>query len=76
MAKRRADKKAEMLANESFDNRDSQERLDKVSKIAEQNSAGKPKQNKLPPGMGAAAAAVSNNVIDDDLFEDSDDNNQ
>lgn len=43
MAKRRADKKAEMLANESFDNRDTQERLDKVSKIAEQNSAGKPK---------------------------------
>jgi len=61
-----------MLANESADNRNSQERLKKDSKIAEQNSAGKPKQKLMPPGMGAAAAAVNNNVIDDDSFNDDD----
>ena len=47
IAKRRAEKKAAILAEESADNREQDARMDKVADIA-QRSAGK---NKMPSAM-------------------------
>lgn len=77
IAKRRAEKKAAIQAEESADNRDQEARMDKVAEIASR-SAGK---NKMPPAMSKAPKA--NNAVkaanaaaddDDEGFEDDDEN--
>ena len=59
IAKKRAEAKAAIMAEESADNRQEQAHMDNISKIAKQHSAGKPRQNKLPPGGAVSAAAAA-----------------
>ena len=62
IAKKRAEVRRAMQAEESADNREAEAQADAAATLAKSNSA--KKINKLPPGRGGAAAAATGNFQD------------